>query len=90
MTFELNGQPRVIRVQDKSVMGDVKAKAKADPSIMGSVGAPMPGVVVGVKVRFRLGFFFDNRLFILKLCIQTSRDAALLDMILSGMNFFCY
>ncbi|MCC6877743.1 MAG: pyruvate carboxylase [Sandaracinaceae bacterium] len=47
--FELNGQPRQIRVRDRSAT-DVPAareRASADP---GSIGAPMPGSVVEVRV----------------------------------------
>ncbi|WGH77957.1 pyruvate carboxylase [Jannaschia ovalis] len=55
--FELNGQPRVIRVPDRKVTGAAAKRPKAEPGNADHVGAPMPGVVasvaaqVGAKVR---------------------------------------
>ncbi len=46
--FELNGQPRVIRVPDRSVAASSAARPKADPSNAAHLGAPMPGVVASV------------------------------------------
>ncbi len=43
--FELNGQPRVIAVADKSVAPSVPANERADLDDPGQVAAPMPGVV---------------------------------------------
>ena len=48
--FELNGQPRIIRVKDRSIAGASVAMAKADPKNPNHVGAPMPGVVASVAV----------------------------------------
>ena len=48
--FELNGQPRIIRVQDRSISEASTARAKADASNDAHVGAPMPGVVASVAV----------------------------------------
>ncbi|MEQ8831372.1 MAG: pyruvate carboxylase [Alphaproteobacteria bacterium] len=43
--FELNGQPRVIRVADKAVAPSAPANEKADIGNSSHVPAPMPGVV---------------------------------------------
>ncbi|KAG5179986.1 putative carboxylase [Tribonema minus] len=51
VVFELNGQQRIIKVKDNSVGASATRRGKADPSMIGSVGAPMPGVVLGVKVK---------------------------------------
>ncbi|SEF67449.1 pyruvate carboxylase [Jhaorihella thermophila] len=48
--FELNGQPRVIRVPDRMVKSQTAKRLKADPGNPAHVGAPMPGVVATVAV----------------------------------------
>ncbi|WP_347267477.1 pyruvate carboxylase [Paracoccus sp. (in: a-proteobacteria)] len=48
--FELNGQPRVIRVPNRLVKSQTRARPKADPGNGCHVGAPMPGVVASVAV----------------------------------------
>ncbi|SEK89835.1 pyruvate carboxylase [Roseivivax marinus] len=48
--FELNGQPRAVRVPDRSATGAAAARPKADPANPDHVGAPMPGVVSQVAV----------------------------------------
>jgi len=47
--FELNGQPRVVRVA-KAGIAQVEARPKIDDRNPGHVGAPMPGTVVTVSV----------------------------------------
>jgi pyruvate carboxylase len=46
--FELNGQPRVIRVDDRSVASTVEANEKADESNPAHVPAPMPGMIATI------------------------------------------
>src|SRR6056297_1801797 len=46
--FELNGQPRVIRVADRSVSGSGGQRQKAELGNEKHLGAPMPGVVATV------------------------------------------
>ncbi|MGR3398312.1 MAG: pyruvate carboxylase subunit B, partial [Paracoccus sp. (in: a-proteobacteria)] len=48
--FELNGQPRQVRVPNRKATGAQAARPKADPTNAGHVGAPMPGVVASVGV----------------------------------------
>ncbi|MGL6096331.1 MAG: pyruvate carboxylase [Fimbriiglobus sp.] len=49
--FELNGQPREVLVEDRSLAGGTAvARPKADPANPTHVAAPMPGAVVAVVV----------------------------------------
>jgi len=48
--FELNGVPRQVRVQDRSLKQSKEVRATADPDNPGHIGAPMPGKVVHVLV----------------------------------------
>lgn len=51
--FEVNGQPRSLYVNDKAAAKalGLKVREKADKTVLGSVGAPMPGNIIGVKVK---------------------------------------
>ncbi len=46
--FELNGQPREVRVRDRSLQAARPAARKADSTNPDHVGAPTPGVVTGL------------------------------------------
>jgi pyruvate carboxylase len=48
--FELNGQPRTIRVPDRHAGAGKAAHPKAEPGNPAHVGAPIPGSVSGVSV----------------------------------------
>ncbi|KRX42306.1 Pyruvate carboxylase [Trichinella murrelli] len=49
--LELNGQLRSFIVKDKEASKDDTSHPKADPTVIGSVGAPMPGEVLQIKVK---------------------------------------
>ncbi|KAI6228782.1 Pyruvate carboxylase [Aphelenchoides fujianensis] len=49
--FELNGQMRSIFVQDKEAAKGVVIHPKALPGVRGSIGAPMPGEILDLKVK---------------------------------------
>ncbi|XP_015913705.1 pyruvate carboxylase, mitochondrial [Parasteatoda tepidariorum] len=48
--FELNGQLRSVLIRDKSVKDEIHIRPKAEKGKKGSVGAPMPGTVIDVKI----------------------------------------
>ena len=48
--FELNGQPRVIRVPNRLVKSQTASRPKAEAGNINHIGAPMPGVVASVLV----------------------------------------
>ncbi len=48
--FELNGQPRTVRVP-KAGLGAIRSKPKAEEGNANHVGAPMPGMVVTIAVK---------------------------------------
>ncbi|WP_068240416.1 pyruvate carboxylase [Tritonibacter horizontis] len=49
--FELNGQPRVIRVPNRLVKSTTAARPKAEVGNPNHIGAPMPGVVASIGVQ---------------------------------------
>ncbi|MEY4697894.1 MAG: hypothetical protein RIT14_2322, partial [Pseudomonadota bacterium] len=48
--FELNGQPRVIRVPNRAIKARTAARPKAAEGNPAHVGAPMPGAIASVSV----------------------------------------
>ncbi|SPF81455.1 2-oxoglutarate carboxylase large subunit [Pseudoprimorskyibacter insulae] len=49
--FELNGQPRTVRVPNRMVKSATAARPKAQTGNADHIGAPMPGVVASVAVQ---------------------------------------
>ena len=48
--FELNGQPREVRIRDRALQAAAPLRPKADVGNPGQVGAPIPGAVSSVAV----------------------------------------
>ena len=48
--FELNGQPRTVRVQDQNLAATADVQPKAEEGNPAHVAAPMPGLVVSLSV----------------------------------------
>ncbi len=64
--FELNGQPREITVRDRSLDVKQAARSKADPAVIGQVGAPIPGVVSTVAVELNQKIAKGDRLLVME------------------------
>jgi len=48
--FELNGQPREVRIRDRAIKPSARERAQADPANPKQVGAPIAGVVASIAV----------------------------------------
>ncbi|KAM8712589.1 hypothetical protein ACLKA7_012998 [Drosophila subpalustris] len=48
--FELNGQLNSVMIPDKEAMKEIHVHPKANKSVPGEVGAPMPGDVIDIRV----------------------------------------
>jgi pyruvate carboxylase len=64
--FELNGQPREVTVRDRSLEVTEKARPKADPAVLGQIGAPIPGVVSTVAVELNQQLKKGDRLLVME------------------------
>ena len=49
--FELNGQPRMVRVPNRKAQASAPRRPKAEPGNPAHVAAPMPGVIASVAVK---------------------------------------
>ena len=49
--FELNGQPRMVRVPNRKAQATAPSRPKAEPGNPAHVAAPMPGVIASVAVK---------------------------------------
>ncbi len=61
--FELNGQPRTVKVADRALAGSARTHRKADESDPGQIGAPMPGLIVSVSAAAGQSVDKGDRLF---------------------------
>ena len=77
--FELNGQPRNVKVADRSAAASGRVHRKADESDEGQVGAPMPGLIVSVSVAAGDTVANGDRLFTIEAMKMESAVYATLD-----------
>jgi pyruvate carboxylase len=77
--FELNGQPREVRVRDESLKSEEKTRPKAQANVAGHVGAPTPGLVTGLFVEAGAEVKRNDKLLILEAMKMQSTIYAPLD-----------
>ena len=77
--FELNGQPRNVKVPDRAAAASGRVHRKADESDPGQVGAPMPGLIVSVSVAAGDPVADGDRLFTIEAMKMESAVYATLD-----------
>lgn len=64
--FELNGQPREVKLRDKSLKPLVAARPKADTAAIEQVGAPIPGSITVVAVELNQPVKKGDRLMVME------------------------
>jgi pyruvate carboxylase len=64
--FEVNGQPREVTVRDRRRETKAPARAKADPSNPGHIGAPIPGIVSVLAVELNQKIKKGERLLVME------------------------
>jgi pyruvate carboxylase len=64
--FELNGQPRTVKVRDRALAAAGAGHRKADEGDPGQIGAPMPGLIVSVSVKPGDDVAAGDRLFVIE------------------------
>ena len=76
--FELNGQPRMIRVPDRAAAAGLPVRRKASENEPGHVAAPMPGVVATIAVKAGQKVKAGDPLFTIEaMKMETSQHAAI-------------
>lgn len=76
--FELNGQPRMIRVPDRDASAHIPVRRKASENEPGHVAAPMPGVVATIAVKEGQKVKAGDPLFTIEaMKMETSQHAAI-------------
>ena len=82
--FEVNGFPRSVKRLDETASSNVVVRPKADSSQIGAVGAPMPGVVVDVKVAVGDSVSAGDPMVVLSAMKMETVCAASIDGVVSG------
>jgi pyruvate carboxylase len=86
--FELNGQPRDIRVADQSVQGTLKRHPKAEAENANHIAAPMPGKIASVAARARQPVRAGERLLSIEAmkmetAVYSPRDASVAEVLVT-------
>ena len=84
--FELNGQPRSVRVADRSAVAKREPTRKAEAGNPCEIGAPMPGTVVTVAVKVGQKLLRGDTLLTLEAmkmeaAVRAERDGEVLELI---------
>ena len=76
--FELNGQPREVTVRDKALKSLAPERVKAEPTVHGQVGAPIPGAITSLFVELNQPVEKGDKLLVLEaMKMQTTVSAAI-------------